>query len=103
MPKRTTKALGQHFLKRSESCAPLIEFLAPTDRWALESGPGAGALTRALLDSGARVLAWEVDPIWGIEVQRLLASQRLSVVIGDALEFPWSRLPPGSLVAGNLP
>ena len=103
MPRRTNKALGQHFLKRGESCAPLIDFLAPADRWTLEIGPGAGALTRALLDSGARVLGWEVDPAWAIEVRRRLRSQQLTIVVGDALELPWSRLPLGSLVAGNLP
>ncbi len=98
------KSLGQHHLKDPSSCRPLVEFLAPHGRRVVEVGPGGGVLTRALLDAGARVLAWELDRDWTFELARRLAERHgLSVVQGDALKLPWGRLPRGTQVAGNLP
>jgi len=101
--RRLKKALGQHFLTRSEVCAPLVAFLRPDGRLVTEIGPGSGALTAALLDAGARVVAWELDPRWAFRVQSRFGRDGLTTVLGDGLEIPWQRLPPGSLVAGNLP
>ena len=101
--RRLNKALGQHFLTRSEVCTPLIEFLRPEGCWVTEIGPGSGALTAALLDAGARVVAWELDPRWAFRVQSHFGRRGLSTVLGDGLELPWQSLPPGSVVAGNLP
>jgi 16S rRNA (adenine1518-N6/adenine1519-N6)-dimethyltransferase len=97
------KSLGQHHLVDSALCRPLVEFLRPEGERVLEIGPGGGVLTVALLAAGARVLAWEVDPDWAAELRRRLPSPHLSLVVGDALEIPWDRLPPPTLVAGNLP
>ena len=102
-PPRRRKQLGQHFLTRPEVCRPLVEFLAPADRTVLEIGPGAGTLTRALLESGARVVAWELDLRWTFELRRALAGEACSLIAGDALELPWRRLPGAWLVSGNLP
>ncbi len=115
---RRRKALGQHHLKNGKTCRPLVDFLrlAPGERL-LEIGPGGGILTRELLTTGASVVAVELDPNWGFELLRRarefpspeslsasrLSSSRLSIVIADALELPWERLPVGWRVAGNLP
>ncbi|HVR30330.1 MAG TPA: 16S rRNA (adenine(1518)-N(6)/adenine(1519)-N(6))-dimethyltransferase RsmA, partial [Thermoanaerobaculia bacterium] len=72
-------------------------------RTVLEIGPGGGALTRELLRAGARVVAWEIDLAWAAELRRRLGGEALRIVVGDALELPWERVPPGTLVAGNLP
>lgn len=73
----------------------------------VEIGPGGGVLTRELLDAGARVVAWELDRAWGMHLARELrggeTGARIDVVIGDALELPWERLPSGLRVCGNLP
>jgi 16S rRNA (adenine1518-N6/adenine1519-N6)-dimethyltransferase len=100
---RLKKALGQHFLTRPEVCRPLLDFLKPSGRRVLEIGPGAGALTKALLDAGAEVLAWEVDPEWAVAVERRFPDSALSVVVGDATQIEWQALPGPILVAGNLP
>lgn len=98
------KALGQHHLTRPEACAPLIEFLAPRGHEVVEIGPGAGVLTGELLAAGAtRLVGLELDLAWALTLRHLVADPRLRIVAGDALDVEWSRLPSGSLVAGNLP
>jgi len=126
-PPRLDKALGQHHLVSGSLCRPLIEFLQPGGQRVVEVGPGGGVLTAELLAAGARVLAWEVDLAWAAELrrrwQRWQRSERSerserwgtaspsgrgsggppAIVVEDALDLPWGRLPPPTLVAGNLP
>jgi 16S rRNA (adenine1518-N6/adenine1519-N6)-dimethyltransferase len=98
------KALGQHHLTRPELCAPLVEFLRPNRARVVEVGPGEGALTGELLNAGAAwILACEIDPAWAFHLAGRSADPRLHVMVADALDYPWRRLPAGSLVAGNLP
>jgi 16S rRNA (adenine1518-N6/adenine1519-N6)-dimethyltransferase len=97
------KSLGQHHLVDPALCRPLVEFLRPRGERVLEIGPGGGVLTAALLVAGARVLAWEVDPDWAAVLKGRLPDPRLALVVGDALEIPWDRLPAPTLAAGNLP
>ncbi|HLX06234.1 MAG TPA: 16S rRNA (adenine(1518)-N(6)/adenine(1519)-N(6))-dimethyltransferase RsmA [Thermoanaerobaculia bacterium] len=111
---RLKKSLGQHHLTSGALCRPLVEFLAPRGQRVVEVGPGGGVLTTELLAAGARVLAWEVDLEWAAELRRRLrgavdavgvAAGRgvLSLVVEDALDLPWGRLPAPTLAAGNLP
>jgi 16S rRNA (adenine1518-N6/adenine1519-N6)-dimethyltransferase len=100
---RLKKALGQHHLVAGELCRPLVDFLAPAGARVVEVGPGGGALTAELVGAGAQVWAWEVDLEWAAELRRRLAGRRLGVVVGDALDLPWGRLPAPTLAAGNLP
>jgi 16S rRNA (adenine1518-N6/adenine1519-N6)-dimethyltransferase len=95
--------LGQHHLVAGALCRPLLDFLSPKDQRVLEIGPGGGVLTAELLAAGARVLGWELDPGWAAELRRRLPGPRLALVVGDALEIAWDRLPAPTLVAGNLP
>jgi 16S rRNA (adenine1518-N6/adenine1519-N6)-dimethyltransferase len=97
------KSLGQHHLLDSALCRPLVEFLRPKGARVLEIGAGGGVLTAALLDAGARVLAWEVDLDWAAVLARRFSPRDLTLVVGDALDIPWHRLPAPTLVAGNLP
>ena len=95
------KALGQHHLTDSALCRPLVQFLEPAGQRVLEIGPGGGVLTAALSGAGARVLGWELDLAWAAFLRHRFPA--VSVVVGDALEIDWSRLPRPTLVAGNLP
>jgi 16S rRNA (adenine1518-N6/adenine1519-N6)-dimethyltransferase len=104
------KALGQHHLREGSLCRPLIEFLfagrPPAERcppFVVEIGPGGGVLTAELLAAGAEVLALELDPEWADTLRLRLASEKLSVKVGDVLDFDWSSVPHGALVCGNLP
>jgi 16S rRNA (adenine1518-N6/adenine1519-N6)-dimethyltransferase len=106
---RLKKALGQHHLLAGALCRPLIDFLEPNGQRVVEVGPGGGVLTAELLAAGAaRVLAWEVDLEWATELRRLAGGAGstawpLAIVVEDALDLPWGRLPPPTLAAGNLP
>ena len=94
------KRWGQHHLRAATPLRPLVGFLEPAGRTVIEIGPGGGVLTGELLATGARVLAWEIDREWAFA---LGAGEDLALVVGDALDLPWSRLPAGVRVAGNLP
>ena len=61
-PPRAKKSLGQHFLTDRSVLARIVAAAGITagDR-VLEIGPGRGALTRALVEAGARVTAVELD------------------------------------------
>jgi 16S rRNA (adenine1518-N6/adenine1519-N6)-dimethyltransferase len=104
------KSLGQHHLVSGALTRPLVDFLAPpgedTGR-VLEIGPGGGVLTAELLAAGARVIGWELDPGWAFHLRRALPDPRLALrlalVVGDALQIAWDRLPAPTLVGGNLP
>lgn len=105
MSHRPRKRFGQNFLRDRSVIDKIMAAAAldSSDR-VLEIGPGMGALTDRLLESGATLTAFEVDRDLGAE---LLArrDERLSVHVGDALKLDWTALlpaPPYKLVA-NLP
>ncbi len=56
------KAFGQNFLRNDRFAHKLVEALSPTpDDLIIEIGPGDGRVTRLLLETGAQVVAIEVD------------------------------------------
>lgn len=73
----------------------------------IEIGPGPGALTEALLQAGAHVLAIEKDPVFASALSRLqTADGRLEVVTEDVLNFPFAAHLQGKTgvkVVANLP
>lgn len=105
MQPRLKKALGQHHLVDARLCQPLVSFLRPGGERVLEVGPGGGVLTRELIRARARVWAWELDPEWGFRLRAAShgESGAPALVVGDALDVPWGRLPTPTLAAGNLP
>lgn len=102
---RPKKSLGQNFLTDPNVARRIVASLGiePGDT-VLEIGPGRGALTGHLMESGAgRVLALEKDRTLAPELARRWPG--LAVVNADALRFQWERLDrlPGLRVVGNLP
>lgn len=76
---RAAKQLGQHFLADLNLARKVVSLLPePTAGPVLEIGPGLGALTGILVESGYRVVAVEVDP-------------RLAGWLREAFE-PWSQV-----------
>jgi 16S rRNA (adenine1518-N6/adenine1519-N6)-dimethyltransferase len=100
------KAFGQHFLldlNITRKIARLAQVGA--DDTVIEVGPGPGGLTRALLETGARVVVVEKDE----RFQPLLASlaavaPNLTLVLGDALSVDEAALAGGPAhLVSNLP
>jgi len=100
---RLKKGLGQHHLVDGSLCRPLVDFLEPAGKRVLEVGPGGGVLTSRLLEAGAEVIGLELDLEWAGALHRRIPDPRLRLVVGDALDLSWGRLPAPTLVAGNLP
>jgi 16S rRNA (adenine1518-N6/adenine1519-N6)-dimethyltransferase len=97
------KSLGQHFLldlNLTRKIARLAEVAA--GETVVEVGPGPGGLTRALLETGARVIAIEKDarflPLLEDLAER--AEGRLTVRRADARE---AEPPAGAPIVANLP
>lgn len=107
---RPDKRLGQHFLLDAEVLEE-ISAVADVGRAAgvLEIGPGDGALTAFLVQSGRPVHAIDLDPRAVAEIQRRFGDA-VQVVQGDAVEADLASLLPApnpegrrAVVVGNLP
>jgi 16S rRNA (adenine1518-N6/adenine1519-N6)-dimethyltransferase len=106
---RPTKTLGQNFVVDAGTIRRIVRAAAVTaDDVVLEVGPGLGSLTLGLLESGARVVAVEIDPVLAaalpatVRVRDPEGARRLTVVEADALQVRSLPAPPSALVA-NLP
>lgn len=108
---KAKKSLGQHFL----SDPRLLDRIAAATTCeagdvVLEIGPGPGALTAALLERGATVVAVERDPRMAGALRRRFADRAFVLVEGDALALdwaglvaPWTTAGAPWRVAGNIP
>ena len=102
-----SKALGQNFILDRQLLARIaaIPGVGPGDR-VYEVGPGPGGLTRALLDTGASVVAVERDRRC-LPALAELAEEfdgKLELIEGDALTIDErGRIGDGAHVVANLP
>ncbi len=75
--------------------------MAPGDL-AIDIGAGTGALTRALIDAGAEVVALELSPSLAAELRRRFTGEsRVDVLETDVLDWNWPARP--FSVVANLP
>ncbi|WP_293899734.1 16S rRNA (adenine(1518)-N(6)/adenine(1519)-N(6))-dimethyltransferase RsmA [Phenylobacterium sp.] len=101
------KAFGQHFLldlNITRKIARLAQVSAGAH--VIEVGPGPGGLTRALLETGARVTAVERDERFRPLLDEIsAASSSLNVIFADALKIDEAQLASGAPahVVSNLP
>lgn len=103
---RPSKNLGQNFL-HDQNLARAIAATAIPEQvpFAVEIGPGLGALTRPLLERCHRLLLIEKDARLAEWLRERLPSDRVDIVHADAIDFDWRPLMqhgPFPLV-GNLP
>lgn len=102
-----SKALGQNFILDRQLLARIAAVPGPLEGAAVyEVGPGPGGLTRALLDTGARVVAVERDrrcmPALAELQERF--GDRLELIEGDALRVNERQtFGDGAHVVANLP
>ncbi len=87
---RPRHRLGQNFLHDQNQIRKLVAraAIAPGD-CVLEVGPGTGALTEALVEAGADIVACELDPeMAAIVTDRVISRtpDRTSLVLGDCLD-----------------
>jgi 16S rRNA (adenine1518-N6/adenine1519-N6)-dimethyltransferase len=104
-----SRALGQNFVVDPNTVRRIARLAAvgPGDH-VIEVGAGAGSLTLALAETGATVVALELDrhvlPVLRAAVEPV--AEQVTVVQGDAMELDWDALlaaaPSWTLVA-NLP
>lgn len=100
------KTMGQNFLHDQNLAAWIVQQagLKPGQQ-VVEVGPGLGALTAPLLETGAQVLAIEKDARLAHYLRENLSSPRLEVLHEDALEFDVRTLFPNgpTQLVSNLP
>ena len=104
---QATKSLGQNFILDRQLLARIAAIPGPLEgQNVYEVGPGPGGLTRALLDTGANVVAVERDRRCAPALGELKAEYagRLRLIQGDAMEID-ERAEVGTAghVVANLP
>ena len=103
------KRFGQNFLHDTNVIRRIAACIAPTaGQRVLEIGPGQGALTQPLLDSGAQVTAIEIDRDLAAALRSRYANTPLFILHAmDALKLDLTAISEGShlpwRVVGNLP
>jgi 16S rRNA (adenine1518-N6/adenine1519-N6)-dimethyltransferase len=100
------RSLGQNFLHDRNLAAWIVSKAALSgDDYVIEIGPGLGALTEFVLESGARVLAIEKDQRLAQFLRNRFSNTRLEIIHGDALDFDLRPLfaSPRVKLLGNLP
>jgi len=98
------KRFGQNFLIDPAAITGIITAIHPNNGDLLvEIGPGLGALTRPLLRSLDHLHVVEIDRDIVERLQRQFPADKLSIHMGDALEFDFASLGQNLRVAGHLP
>jgi 16S rRNA (adenine1518-N6/adenine1519-N6)-dimethyltransferase len=106
MPSRPR--LGQNFLNDAQAIQRIAASLGDlSGRTVVEIGPGAGAITSALVARAAHVLAVELDPELAAHLRAEFSQSNLTVNQQDVLNFDFAAASTKAgqplLVFGNLP
>ena len=100
--------LGQNFLRDQNAIHRIVAGLGDlSGQTVVEIGPGQGAITRALAERAAHVVAIELDRELVRRLREEFPPDRVTVVEQDVLTFDWAAAAASSghrlAVAGNLP
>ena len=100
---KAKKSLGQHFLRSGKALNKIIEVgrIVPGET-VLEIGPGEGALTRKLLEAGARVIAVEKDDGLYEQLKRENL-ENLELIHADILKFDLALVDVSYKLIANIP
>jgi 16S rRNA (adenine1518-N6/adenine1519-N6)-dimethyltransferase len=95
---------GQNFLVDPHYVERIVAAIDPKpDERIVEVGPGLAALTERLIDRAGHIVAVEIDRDLAVRLRERFAPDRLTLVVGDALEFDFATLGSGLRIVGNLP
>lgn len=101
---RCSKRYGQNFLSDPNLLRAIASDGAGAGDTVLEIGAGAGTLTRALCDIGAKVTALEIDENLRPVLAETLGGTDVRIVFADAMEYDISSLGLGKYrLVANLP
>src|SRR5262245_43997254 len=105
---RAKRSLGQNFLVGSHYPRRIVDSVAPrAGETIVEIGPGRGALTGLLLESGARVIAVELDPELIPGLSRMFSGlDNFKLIEADALKVDYCEIiapNAAARVVANLP
>lgn len=102
---RARKRFGQHFLSDSDVVHDIVGAVAAQpDDTVVEIGPGRGAITAPLADSGAELHAIEFDrDLVGPLRRRFEGRGNVTIHEADALSFDYASLGDSLRIVGNLP
>jgi 16S rRNA (adenine1518-N6/adenine1519-N6)-dimethyltransferase len=100
--------LGQNFLTDTQAIERIAASLGDlAGRTVVEIGPGAGAITSALVARAAHIIAVELDPGLAAHLRTEFSTERLTVHQQDVLAFDFAAAAAQArqplLVFGNLP
>lgn len=99
------KSLGQNFLVDENIAHKIVDAVSasPADLL-IEIGPGKGALTGLLADTGARIVAIEKDGHLAEDLKmRFSGNPKVQIVSGDFLEYEFEDRTVPVKVVGNIP
>ncbi len=105
MAQRKRQKLGQHFLHEKRYLTQIVELadITPGED-VLEIGVGEGALTRYLLDAGAKIYGIEIDEALIPALRKMEdVHERFHLIHGDALDIDYAGLPDKIKLVANLP
>ncbi len=105
---RAKRGLGQNFLTGAHYPQRIVDAVSPrSDETIVEIGPGHGALTALLVESGAQIFAIELDRGLIAELnERFAGITNLKLIEADALDVDFCRLVDAggsARVVANLP
>ena len=106
---KTKKSLGQHFLTSTDIINDIVVASeVKVGDTVLEIGPGEGILTRALLETGALVIAVEKDdrliPVLQKKFLKEISEKKLNLIHADILDCGLTHLTPTPYhIVANIP
>lgn len=109
MQHKARKRFGQNFLHDQTVINCIIRAVNPKpDHTIIEIGPGQGAITESLVESGANITAIEIDKdLIRYLTVTFISKENFKLIDSDALKIDFSNLAPPSgeklRIVGNLP
>lgn len=98
------RRFGQNFLVDPHFIERIVAAIDPKPgERIVEVGPGLAALTERLIERAGHIAAVEIDRDLAARLRERFAPDRLTLVVGDALEFDFANFGSDLRIVGNLP